>query len=160
MWVVPEGEIAGLMTPEAAFDAVEAVFAAMARGDARNFPVVREALANCVRHADAQRVEVHLSVADTVSLTVTDDGGGAPLNTARVFDLPLADTDPAGAGTGGLRSMRERAERRGGTFLATDRENGGTYVHWQVPLAPPADFPSAHTLGIPDVILSTGTAGS
>ena len=27
MWVVPESEIAGLMTPEAAFDAVEAVFA-------------------------------------------------------------------------------------------------------------------------------------
>lgn len=49
MWVVPESEIAGLMTPEAAFDAVEAVFAAMARGDARNFPVVREALG----HEDA-----------------------------------------------------------------------------------------------------------
>ena len=49
MWVVPEREIAGLMTPEAVFDAVEAVFAAMARGDARNFPVVREALG----HEDA-----------------------------------------------------------------------------------------------------------
>ncbi len=44
MWVVPEKDIAGLMTPEAAFDAVEAVFAAMARGDAYNFPVVREAI--------------------------------------------------------------------------------------------------------------------
>ena len=44
MWIVPEKEIAGLMTPEAAFDAVEAVFAAMAKGDARNFPVVREAI--------------------------------------------------------------------------------------------------------------------
>jgi len=44
MWVVPEKEIAGLMTPEAAFEAVEAVFAAMARGDASNFPVVREAI--------------------------------------------------------------------------------------------------------------------
>jgi ornithine cyclodeaminase len=44
MWIVPEGEIAGLMTREAAFDAVEKVFAAMARGAARNFPVVREAL--------------------------------------------------------------------------------------------------------------------
>lgn len=44
MWVVPEKEIAGLMTPEAAFDAVEAVFAAMAAGDATNFPVVREAI--------------------------------------------------------------------------------------------------------------------
>ena len=49
MWVVPEKEIAGLMTPEAAFDAVEAVFASMAQGDAYNFPVVREAIG----HEDA-----------------------------------------------------------------------------------------------------------
>ncbi|MGR3503974.1 iminosuccinate reductase BhcD [Pseudaestuariivita sp.] len=49
MWIVPEREIADLMTPEAAFDAVEEVFAAMAAGDARNFPVVREALG----HEDA-----------------------------------------------------------------------------------------------------------
>jgi ornithine cyclodeaminase len=47
--IVPEAEIAGLMTPEAAFDAVEATFAAMARGDAYNFPVIREAIG----HADA-----------------------------------------------------------------------------------------------------------
>ncbi len=44
MWVVPEAAIAGLITPEAAFAAVEATFAAMARGEAYNFPVVREAL--------------------------------------------------------------------------------------------------------------------
>ena len=47
--IVPEAEIAGLMTPEAAFDAVEAVFGAMARGGAYNFPVIREAIG----HADA-----------------------------------------------------------------------------------------------------------
>jgi ornithine cyclodeaminase len=44
MWIVPESEIAGLMTREAAFDAVEKVFAAMASGNAYNFPVVREAI--------------------------------------------------------------------------------------------------------------------
>lgn len=44
MLIVPEAEIAGLITPEAAFAAVEATFAAMARGEAYNFPVVREAL--------------------------------------------------------------------------------------------------------------------
>lgn len=49
MWIVPEREIAALVSPEAAFTAVEAVFAAMAAGDARNFPVVREALG----HEDA-----------------------------------------------------------------------------------------------------------
>ncbi|MHA7874358.1 iminosuccinate reductase BhcD [Roseivivax sp.] len=49
MLIVPEREIADLMTREAAFDAVEAVFAAMAAGQAYNFPVVREALG----HEDA-----------------------------------------------------------------------------------------------------------
>ncbi len=44
MWIVPESEIAGLMTREAAFDAVEKVFAAMSAHDAYNFPVVREAI--------------------------------------------------------------------------------------------------------------------
>ena len=49
MFIVPESAIAGLMTREAAFDAVEKVFAAMAAEDAYNFPVVREAIG----HEDA-----------------------------------------------------------------------------------------------------------
>ena len=49
MWIVPEAAIADLMTPEASFEAVEAVFGAMARGDAYNFPVIREAIG----HAEA-----------------------------------------------------------------------------------------------------------
>ena len=49
MLIVAEREIADLMTREAAFDAVEKVFAAMASGDACNFPVVREAIG----HEDA-----------------------------------------------------------------------------------------------------------
>ncbi|ETX16681.1 ornithine cyclodeaminase [Roseivivax halodurans JCM 10272] len=49
MIIVPEKDIADLMTREAAFAAVEQVFAAMASGDAYNFPVVREAIG----HADA-----------------------------------------------------------------------------------------------------------
>ncbi|MEQ9039057.1 MAG: ornithine cyclodeaminase family protein [Silicimonas sp.] len=49
MWIVPEREIASLMTREAAFVAVEKVFAAMATKDAYNFPVVREAIG----HVDA-----------------------------------------------------------------------------------------------------------
>ncbi|NKB52413.1 MAG: ornithine cyclodeaminase family protein [Rhizobiaceae bacterium] len=49
MIIVPENEIASLVTREAAFQAVENVFAAMASGDAYNFPVVREAIG----HVDA-----------------------------------------------------------------------------------------------------------
>lgn len=44
MLIVPESLIAGLVSPEDAFAAVEATFAAMARDEAYNFPVVREAL--------------------------------------------------------------------------------------------------------------------
>ena len=44
MIIVPESEIAGLVSAEDAFAAIEATFAAMAREDAYNFPVVREAL--------------------------------------------------------------------------------------------------------------------
>ncbi|MDP3195561.1 iminosuccinate reductase BhcD [Tabrizicola sp.] len=44
MLIVPEALIASLVSPEDAFRAVEACFAAMARGEAYNFPVVREAL--------------------------------------------------------------------------------------------------------------------
>ena len=49
MFIVPEREIANLMTRSAAFDAVESVFASMASNDAYNFPVVLEALG----HEDA-----------------------------------------------------------------------------------------------------------
>ena len=49
MLIVPEREIADLMTRNAAFDAVEGVFAAMASKNAENFPVVREAIG----HEDA-----------------------------------------------------------------------------------------------------------
>ncbi|MDO8884921.1 MAG: ornithine cyclodeaminase family protein [Pseudotabrizicola sp.] len=44
MLIVPEALIAGLVSPEDAFAAVEATFAAMSRGEAYNFAVVREAL--------------------------------------------------------------------------------------------------------------------
>ena len=49
MIIVPEAACPDLLDLDAAYEAVEAVFAAMARGDATNFPVVREAIG----HADA-----------------------------------------------------------------------------------------------------------
>ncbi len=49
MIIVPEKEIGGLMGLPESYGAVEQVFAAMASGDAYNFPVVREAIG----HADA-----------------------------------------------------------------------------------------------------------
>jgi ornithine cyclodeaminase/alanine dehydrogenase-like protein (mu-crystallin family) len=49
MIILPEREIAGLITPAECFIAVEKVFASMARKSAYNFPVIREAIG----HADA-----------------------------------------------------------------------------------------------------------
>lgn len=49
MIIVPENEIAGLVTPADCLKAVEGVFASMANKSAYNFPVVREAIG----HADA-----------------------------------------------------------------------------------------------------------
>ncbi|WP_424930654.1 iminosuccinate reductase BhcD [Amaricoccus tamworthensis] len=49
MIILPEKEIASLIGRAEAFTAVERVFASMAKGDAYNFPVVREAIG----HADA-----------------------------------------------------------------------------------------------------------
>lgn len=44
MLIIPEALISGLVTQDDAFAAVKSCFAATARGEARNFPVVREAL--------------------------------------------------------------------------------------------------------------------
>ncbi len=49
MYIVPEKEIAGLVTRAQNFDAVENVFASMSARSAYNFPVIREAIG----HADA-----------------------------------------------------------------------------------------------------------
>jgi len=51
MYIVPESLIAGLVFPQDAFSAMEACFAAMARGEARNFPVVREAICSTPKRA-------------------------------------------------------------------------------------------------------------
>lgn len=81
--------------------------------------VLREALSNTVRHAQATRVAVAVRVdAGRVSVTVTDDGVGC---------------DPAAA-RGGLVNLRERAEGHGGTFTVRPVEPHGAEVSWSVPL--------------------------
>ena len=80
--------------------------------------VLREALSNVVRHANATSVVVHLRAADDVVLTVTDDGIGYVDNGRR----------------SGLRNMSERAESLGGTVeVGQTGPGGGTVVVWRVP---------------------------
>ena len=90
MLVVAENQIAGLMTPEAAFDAIEAVFAAMARRKARNFPVIRE---------DFCKAEALLQVQDTAELTAAIRGllADAPRRTELGRRATRVVQDQAGA---------------------------------------------------------------
>jgi len=77
MIVVPESAVAGLIDAEAAFSAVEAVFAAMAKGKARNFPVIREALGEGRQYGFKSGIDVAGQVMGVKS------GGYFPGNVAR-----------------------------------------------------------------------------
>ncbi|WP_369221155.1 GAF domain-containing protein [Streptomyces sp. R39] len=81
--------------------------------------VLAESLTGIARHARASRAQVVLTTdGREVVLTVSDNGAGA---------LDAADA-------GGLRTMAERAERRGGHLSASRRDDGGTELTWRVPL--------------------------
>ncbi|AEV85050.1 ATPase [Actinoplanes sp. SE50] len=82
--------------------------------------VLREALSNVARHAQARSARVSVHAGNTeVTLRVEDDGIGF---------------DPARA-RGGLVNMADRADDLGGTFSTGPRADGtGTTVTWRVPL--------------------------
>lgn len=86
--------------------------------------VAREALSNCLRHAQAQRVEVSLrSEPDAVILEMADNGKG--------FDAD-APTPPGV----GLTSMAARAREIGGRLEVLSAPGKGTRVLIRVPVAP------------------------
>lgn len=80
-------------------------------------PVLREALSNVARHAQATMVAIEVTAGDELSLRVTDNGIGIP----------------KGGRRSGLSNMAVRARRLGGTFSLTPAEPG-TVLHWRVPL--------------------------
>jgi signal transduction histidine kinase len=81
---------------------------------------LREALSNVARHAKATRVEVTTSARDDIVLTVADDGVGPADDVAR--------------GGLGLRNMRSRADRLGGSLDVDTPAAGGCVVTWRVPI--------------------------
>jgi signal transduction histidine kinase len=86
--------------------------------------VLREALTNIGKHAQATQVVITIAAGDELRLVVADDGIGAA----------LAGDGPSGGL--GLKNMRQRAERLGGGMeIGTSRE-GGTRLTWHVPLQP------------------------
>lgn len=80
------------------------------------YRIAQEALTNAARHADARRVDIRLARdADTLTLTVADDGVG----------LDAAARDTAGMG---LRTMAHRADLIGGVLSIERAEPKGTRV--------------------------------
>jgi signal transduction histidine kinase len=86
------------------------------------YRAAQEALTNVQRHAQAQRVWLHLAAsAGFVELTVEDDGAGLP-----------ARAEQAGLG---LRGMRERAAQLDGELALGTRAGGGARVSLRLPLS-------------------------
>ena len=84
-------------------------------------PVLREAITNVVKHADADEVAVAVSRdGDLLQLEVRDDGVG--------FD------PEAGTSGRGLRNLRQRAEAAGGHLEVSPIARGGTLLVWQAHL--------------------------
>ena len=81
-------------------------------------PVLREALSNVARHAQARSARISITVDSDVTLTVSDDGVGVP-------DEVL--------GGRGLGNMVERARALGGECSITRQPSGGSLFRWQVP---------------------------
>ncbi len=84
--------------------------------------VVREAVTNIGRHAQASQAKVSLNVDDGhLELLVVDDGCG------------IGGGGPSEGGLG-LGNLRRRAEKLHGQFTAESPESGGTKLIWRVPL--------------------------
>jgi signal transduction histidine kinase len=96
---------------------------ALVSGDLANhvLAVLREALSNVARHADAHHVEIEVHAGDgEIELVVTDNGIGF---------------DAANSAIGnGISNMGHRAETLGGSCTIEPRTTGGTELRWRAPL--------------------------
>jgi signal transduction histidine kinase len=83
--------------------------------------LVREAMSNAIRHADAQTISVELGRDDEgPSVVIEDDGSGF-------------DPDAPARGGRGLRNLHSRAEAMGGRLDIESRSGHGTTVRLRVP---------------------------
>jgi signal transduction histidine kinase len=82
--------------------------------------VVREALTNVARHAQASTLRLTIGAdADQLTVDVSDDGVG------------LRDK----ARRSGLANLRNRAHSRGGRLTLENQEGGGLRLRWSIPLS-------------------------
>jgi signal transduction histidine kinase len=88
--------------------------------------VLREALSNVVRHAQATSARVGVRVGrGELRLRVTDDGVG--IDDSALVGEPSRHN--------GVANMRARAEKAGGSFEARPNQPSGTVLEWTVPIS-------------------------
>jgi signal transduction histidine kinase len=85
------------------------------------YRIMQEALTNVVRHAQAHSCQIHLTLGETLDLSIIDDGRGIPANRQ--------------AGVG-LRSMQERTAELGGSCIVEALPTSGTRVYARLPCVP------------------------
>lgn len=81
--------------------------------------ILREALSNVARHAQASAVSVTVTAGDDIALIVEDDGIGS-----QTFERE---------GGHGVANLHERARTLGGSASITQQPPHGTRVEWRVP---------------------------
>ena len=101
------------------FDSPDSVESLSAAVEVAVYRIASEAITNVVRHANAERCHVRLTVNGALELEVRDDGRGLP--------------EPYRAGVG-LASMRDRAAEVGGYFEVARGVPHGTLVLASFPL--------------------------
>lgn len=82
------------------------------------FLTVKEALNNVVKHAKASEVQLHFSFEKNICIKIIDNGIGINEDKIREFG-------------NGLKNMKKRMERIGGTFTVT--KNNGTHIQMCIP---------------------------
>ena len=121
-WISEFRQRSGIFTD---FHAMDGTVRLSAVVEAELMRILQEALTNVRKHAQAKQVRVNLQVKGSFAeLIIEDDGRG--------FKYKV-DQD---VGHFGLRIMRERAERLGGTFQIETAPGKGTRVTALLPLHP------------------------
>jgi signal transduction histidine kinase len=82
-------------------------------------PVVIEAVSNAVRHSGAEHLTIEITVADELTIDITDDGCGIGDDNTR---------------RSGLANIERRARLVGGSCDISAAVGGGTHVRWVAPL--------------------------
>lgn len=87
------------------------------------YRIVQESINNVLKHAEAKKIEIKLSLkTDVLELVIKDDGKG--------MDISLVDQ----TNHFGLLGMRERVEGLRGSFNVKSKANTGTAININIPL--------------------------